>query len=253
MSSFTAMDRHPSLDTSDPRVALKLKLLERTIPPARSVVVFGDMYVVEGAYALQSNRLGADRVVLVDSLETPSWLRTRLENPRLDFFKGDFSDPLFMKSIRERFDIAVVYDILLHQPPLLHTIHLMLELVSNKILIVQPVLKERELPNTLVYLPGNADPTLYPLAEPSVEYKAFAVKAVNESNWIWAMTPSLLRSVLAGEGFEITFEDACSDLPNRAWMVWGCIAERREQANPQHWSQTVPTTGLYTPDWVAAP
>jgi hypothetical protein len=252
MLSAVAIDLHPSLNIDDPRVALKLKLLDQAMP-AESAIVFGDVYVVEGAYTQYAHDLGCERTVLVDSLETPGWLQTRLGRPNLDFYKGDFSDALFMKSIRERFDISVVYDILLHQPPLLHTIHLMLELTASKILICQPVLKEREVPNTLVYLPGNPDPALYPLAEQSVEYKAFDVKGVNQSNWIWGMTPSLLKSVLAGEGFEVTHEEDCVDMGNPAWMWWGCIAERREEGNPQHWSQTRPIAGLHTPDWVAAP
>lgn len=240
------------LDRNDPRVTLKLDLLEAAMP-AESAAVFGDMYGVEGAYTVRCAELGCPRVVLVDSLETPAWLQARLEHPLLDFYKGDFSDPLFMKSIRERFDVTVAYDVLLHQPPLLATIHMILELTRERICVCQPVLKERESPNTLIYLPGNSDRGLYPLAEPSAEYKAFDPLAVNQSNWIWGITPSLLRSVLAGEGFEITVERDGDDLPNPAWMSWGCIAQRVRPSNPQHWSQTRPVAGLYEPDWVEAP
>jgi hypothetical protein len=242
---------HPALQIDDARVTLKLELLERAMP-ARSAAVFGDMYIVEGAYTLRCLELGCERVVLVDSLETPGFQRTRLEHPRLDFYKGDFASGPFMASIQEQFDVTVVYDILLHQAPLLHTIHLMLEKTAQRICICQPVLKERDTPNMLVYLPGNTNRELYPLAEPSGEYKAFDAQAVNQSNWIWGMTPSLLRSVLAGEGFEVTEAHDGPDMPNPAWMWWGCIAERRA-GNPAHWSRMRPYAGLYEPGWQAAP
>ena len=105
-----------------------------------------------------------------------------------------------MASIAERFSLSVVFDILLHQPPLLSTLHMMLAKTEDAITIVQPILKERETLNALVYLPGQpADSALYPLAERSEEYRAFDVKEVNQSHWIWGMTRSFIAAVLAGE------------------------------------------------------
>jgi hypothetical protein len=236
------------VDEHDPLVRLKLDVLQAAMP-ARSAVVFGDMYIVEGFYTAKCIEHGCERAVLVDSLETAGWQETRIREPRIDFRKGDFSDPLFMHSIRERFSISVVFDILLHQPPLLATLHLMLEKTEDAIAIVQPVLKERELSNTLVYLPGQpADSNLYPLAERSDEYRAFDVHAVNQSHWIWGMTPSLIRAVLAGEGFEIVHEQDAGELQNPQWTWWGCVA-RRTRENPQHWSRVPPTPGLFSPTW----
>lgn len=236
--------------SDDPRVALKLSILERATP-GDSAAVFGDMYVVEGAYTMRCLELGFRRVVLIDVLETPGWQRLRLEHPALDFYKGDFSNALFMASIRERFDITVCFDVLLHQPPLLHTIHLVLEKTRRRLCVVQPMLKERDTPNTLVYLPGNTEAGLYPLTERSPEYKVFDPLAVNPDNWIWGMTPSLLRNVLVGEGFSVTAEKVGPDLPNPQWFWYGCIAERVEQ-NPQSWAERPLPRGLYEPHWSPA-
>jgi hypothetical protein len=236
------------LNEDDPVVHLKLQML-RAAMPARSAIVFGDMYIVEGAYTAKCLEYGCERAVLVDSLETPGWLQTRLADGRIDFFKGDFSDAFFMQSIRERFSVSVVFDILLHQPPLLSTLHMMLDKSEDAIAIVQPVLKERDLQNALIYLPGQPrDSGLYPVGEPSAEYLAFDVKEVNQSHWIWGMTPSFIRSVLAGEGFEVVLEEGAGELENPQWTWWGCVA-RRSTENPRHWSRQAPTPGLYEPSW----
>jgi hypothetical protein len=233
---------------TDPLVQLKLDML-RAATPARSAIVFGDMYIVEGYYTAKCLEYGCERAVLVDTLETPGWLQTRLADNRIDFLKGDFADPFFMQSIRERHSISVVFDILLHQPPLLSTLHMMLDKTEQAIAIVQPVLKEQAIKNTLVYLPGQpADSGLYPLAERSDEYRAFDEQEVNQSHWIWGMTRSFIKSVLAGEGFEITDEDSIGELENPQWIWWGCVA-RRTRENPHHWSRQHPTPGLYKPSW----
>src|SRR4029077_5635033 len=98
---------------------------------------------------------------------------------------------------------------------------------EDAIAIVQPVLKERPTANSLIYLPGQPDDSgLYPLAERSEEYRAFKVDQVNQSHWIWGMTPSFIRSVLAGEGFDVSEEDGAGDLENPEWQWWGCVARR---------------------------
>jgi hypothetical protein len=249
-SRWSQRDRNdePVINETDPVVQFKLSTL-RAAMPAKSAIVFGDMYIVEGSYTAKCLEYGCERVVLVDSLETPGWLQTRLADGRIDFFKGDFSNAFFMQSIRERYSVSVVFDILLHQPPLLSTLHMMLEKTEDAIAIVQPVLKERDTQNTLVYLPGQPrDSGLYPLAERSHEYLAFDVEEVNQSHWIWGMTPSFIRSALAGEGFEIVHEDSAGELENPQWMWWGCVA-RRSSENPHHWSQQRPTQGLFAPSW----
>jgi len=236
------------IDESQQVVRFKLDLLNAAMP-ADSAVVFGDMWVVEGGYAAKCAELGCQRVLLVDTFETAGWLEARAADPRLDFYKGDFSNPFFMHSIRERFAISVCFDVLLHQAPLLSTIHGVLDKTRDTAVIAQPMLKERAQLNSLVYLPGQPDGSgMSPFAPPSPQTGGFDVKGVNTAHWIWAMTPSLVRSVLSGEGFEIIHEGTPYDLPNPDWCMWGCVA-RRGAGNPGHWSRSMPSPGVIPPNW----
>ena len=234
------------LNKNDPLVQFKLSILKKAFP-AKDAIVFGDMYIVEGGYTQKCIEYGCEKVLLIDTLETYRWLDLRKKHPNINFYKGDFSNSLFMKSIQEKYDIAVVFDILLHQAPLLNTIHLMLEKVSNKMCIVQPMLQEQDFPNTLIYLPGNtAKDDLYPLKSSSDQYKMFNAMKVNHSNWIWGMTPSFLISVLKGEGFEVLYQKVFDFLPNKMWFWWGCVIERKYE-NPDHWSHHRVTEKLRKP------
>jgi hypothetical protein len=234
------------MQSAAPVVQFKVAILEKSMP-AESAVVFGDMWKVDGFYTKKTLELGCKRAVLIDSLETEKWLHTRLQNPQIDFYKGDFSNTLFMKSVQEKFDVGVVFDILLHQPPLLNTLHLMLEKVDKKFCVVQPMLQEQKFRNSLVYLPGNTD-ELYPLTAKHGEYKMFDVSHVNQSHWIWGITPTFLHSVLSGEGFDLIHQEELTSLPNENWFWGGYIYERRRE-NLIHWSSTKVTPGLYQGDW----
>ena len=232
----------------DPYVQFKLEILRRAMP-AESAIVFGDIYMVDGGYTRKCLEYGLKDVLLIDTLETVQWQRSRIDNPELDFYKGYFSNPLFMRSFNRSFNIGIVYDILLHQAPLLQTLHLMLEKVRNRLCIVQPMLQEQSVANTLVYLPGCPSQDLYPLPQASQEYRVFDVRQVNHSHWLWGMTVSFLRSVLTGEGFDIIYE---AEYPDHAltkkWMVWGCVAERKGK-NPLHWGSNESVSGLKHFDW----
>jgi hypothetical protein len=232
----------------DPYVQFKLDIL-KTAMPAQSAVVFGDMYLVDGGYSNKCLEFGCERVLLIDTLETVQWQQRRIQNPGLDFFKGDFSNPHFMRSFDQTFEIGMAYDILLHQAPLLQTLHLMLEKVQHRFCLVQPMLREQPIPNTLVYLPGNARADLYPMPLPNPEFKVFDVRQVNHSHWLWGMTVSFLTSVLQGEGFEIIHQAEFSQHSlTEQWTVWGCVAARNE-INPLHWSAVRPTSGVQRFDW----
>jgi hypothetical protein len=236
------------LNENDPVVQFKLEILKRALP-AKSAVVFGDMYIVDGAYTKKCIDYGCESAILFDSFETVNWLDLRRNYPTIDFFKGDFSNPLFMRGVNVQCEIGVVFDILLHQAPLLHTIHLMLEKITNRICIVQPMLKEQALPNSLIYLPGNnAEKELYPMADRSPDYQAFDILAVNHSHWLWGITISFLTSALKGEGFEIIHQQALADFPNPNWFWWGMVAERTD-FNHKHWSSHYTIPGLYNATW----
>lgn len=232
----------------DPLVQFKLDVLKRAMPGV-SAIVFGDIYMVEGGYSKKCLEYGCKEVLLIDTLETVRWQKTRIEYPALDFYKGDFSNPHFMRSFDRSFDIGIAYDILLHQAPLLQALHLMLEKVRKHFCVVQPMLREQSQPNTLVYLPGCPSKELYPMPAQSQGFRVFDVREVNHSHWLWGMTGSFLRSVFKGEGFDIVHE---AEYPHHSltehWMLWGCVAERME-TNPRHWSTVRPVSGLQHFDW----
>jgi hypothetical protein len=231
-------------DPDDPVVRFKLEMLDRTLP-VTAACVFGDVWRVGAGYTRHILEAGTEHVMLVDSLETSELLQLRLEHPRLEFRKGDFSSPLFMASLRERFDAVVLFDVLLHQATLLEALHLTLDRALHKAVIVQPVLAEQELSNSVVYLPGSADRELLdPGGDELQVFPDLDPTVVNHTRWLWGMTPSFLRSALAGEGFEITYEETLGPLPNERWNWWGVVAERRGRPDISHWSSALPPFGL---------
>ena len=232
--------------TDSPVVQFKTGILKKAMP-AESAIVFGDIWKVDGFYTQKTLELGCKRAALVDSLETAKWLKIRLQYPQIEFFKGDFSNSLFMKSIAEKFDLGVAFDILLHQPPLLNTLHLMLEKIDKRFCVVQPMLREQQFPNALIYFPGNTD-DLYPLRLNHGEFRMFDISQVNQSHWIWGMTASFLHAVLSGEGFDVIHQEEMSPLENEKWF-WGGYVYERKRDNPGHWSAAKVTPGLYKSDW----
>jgi hypothetical protein len=212
--------------------------------PAQSAVVYGDMYMIDGGYTKKCVEFGCPNVLLIDLFETAAWQRSRIENPQIEFYKGDFSNPGFMRSFDQKYEVGVAYEVLLHQAPLLHTLHLMLEKVTNRFCIVQPMLKEQNVPNSLVYLPGNTASELYPMPSQNPEFRMFDIREVNPGRWLWGMTVSFLRSALVGEGFDVIFENEIHQhgLTDH-WRLWGCVAERKHH-NPDHWSSFKRRTGL---------
>lgn len=237
------------LDRDESVVQFKLEMLERALPEADSAVVFGDIWRVDGGYTVECAQ-HCERVALIDSMETAAWQEERIANPAIDFHKGDFSDPIFMAAVRDSFDLGVVFDILLHQAPMLGTLTLMLELVEKRFCVVQPMLEEQNEPGTLIYLPGNDSVRgLYPLDGEASDHKLFDVGQVNHSHWIWAMTPSFLTAAMAAEGFDPVFEESLGPLPNPRWQWWGAVYERRRPRSEGHWANQVTQRGLYTEGW----
>ncbi|HEY2933532.1 MAG TPA: hypothetical protein VGK99_17465 [Acidobacteriota bacterium] len=238
------------LNENDLIVQLKVRVLGKATP-AKDAVVFGDMYLVDGAYAIKCVEFGCENVLLIDTLETAKWAESRRAYPQINFYKGDFSNALFMKSFTQTYEMGVCFDVLLHQAPLIHTLHLMLEKVERSFCIVQPVLREQRFKNTLIYLPGSPhDAELYPLSARDGERQVFDLYEVNHSRWIWAMTPSFIDSALKGEGFEIDYQETLCPLPNDNWLWWGCVARRvAERPKAHHWSNYRTNKELYVGDW----
>lgn len=237
------------IDKSEPVVQFKLGILERALP-AESAILFGDIFRIDGGYTIECAERGCERVLLLDSLETPGWQQARIENPQIDFRKGDFSDPLFMASVRHRYEIGVLFDILLHQPGMLGTLALMLRHVEKRLCIVQPMLDEQERAGSLVYLPGNPEvDELYPLEQEAGDHQMFDVAEVNHSHWIWGMTRTFLNAAMRGQGFELVHDETLSQLPNPRWSWWGAVYERVNETPESAWSAHHTYPGLYKGDW----
>jgi hypothetical protein len=224
-------------------------MLDRAFP-AESAVLFGDIFRIDGGYTVECAERGAERVLLLDSLETPGWQSARLEHPSIDFRKGDFSDPLFMASVRGTYQVGVLFDIMLHQPGMLGTLTMMLSHVDKHLCIVQPMLDEQERSGSLVYLPGNPEEEeLYPLADRAADHQAFDPHEVNHSHWIWGMTRSFLTAAMRGEGFELVHDETLMPMPNPRWSWWGAVYERTQPKPASHWSTHLSYPGLYKGDW----
>jgi hypothetical protein len=237
------------IDKTDPLVEFKLGILSRALP-AESAVVFGDIFRIDGGYTIECADRGCERVLLVDSLETPGWQRARLDHPQIDFRKGDFSDPLFMSSVKGTFDVGVLFDIMLHQPGLLGTLSMVLDRVGKSLCIVQPMLEEQGRPGSLVYLPGNPEvDELYPLEQQASDHQMFDVEEVNHSHWIWGLTPSFFTAAMRGMGFELSHEETLMPLPNPRWSWWGAVYERTKEKPASNWTTHLAYPGLYTGDW----
>ncbi len=229
-----------------PIVQLKYRLLDAATPAA-DALVFGDVWGVDGAYTARCRALGCERVTVVDTLETSAFVRRRLADPAIDFVKADFSDPFAMATISDRCEIGVIFDVLLHQPPLLAALHGMADKVTGRIVLAQPCRREQTDANTLVYLPGNTNKALHPYPTDTDDYRVFDPTEVNHSHWIWAMTPSFVRSALLGEGFEVVAEDSVEEGHGLSgdWFWWGCVARRTGPTPPRHWTQLPRTFGIY--------
>jgi hypothetical protein len=235
-------------DRTDAVVQFKLSILERALP-SQSAIVFGDIFRIDGAYTIECAERGVERVMLLDSLETPGWQQARIEHPAIDFRKGDFSDPLFMATVRNSYEVGVLFDIMLHQPGLLGTLTAMLSKVEKRLCIVQPMLEEQARPGSIVYLPGNSDKDLYPQAQVVEDHSVFDVEKVNHANWIWGLTPSFLTAAMRGEGFELAHDEVLAPLPNPQWNWWGAVYERTRERPAEHWSGHTTHPGLYQADW----
>ena len=195
---------------SNPVVEFKVGILEKAMP-AESAVVFGDMWKVDGFYTKKTLELGCKRAVLFDSLETEKWLKTRLQFQQIEFFKGDFSNTLFMKSIQEKFDIGVAFDILLHQALLLNTLHLMLEKIEKRFASFNPCSGNNNIPIALFTY--QEIPTNYIPWERSMASTRCSNSQVNQSHWIWGMTSTFLHAVLLEKVLNLFIRKSCRRSP----------------------------------------
>jgi len=213
----------------------KVSMIERCLP-VESVVDFGGVWEVDGLYSrVCRERFKIARVTMVDKYASENWVR----NPRLrkgvDFRKGDFSDEGFMSTLEEPYDLALAYDVLLHQIDLIHTLTLMLSKTRKFFLISQPILPEKTMPfrNCLVLLSGSKAYSLIPFKEKWAEetdyWANFSNATIRDtSHWLWGMTPSFIESIMKGYGWEIVYREFWRGwLPKSSkWRICGLIFKK---------------------------
>jgi hypothetical protein len=220
----------------DATVRRKLGLVKRCMP-VESVIDFGGMWEVDGYYSKQClTRFGAKRATMIDAEESDNWKKDSALREGLDFRRGDFSDDQFMESIADTFDVALAFDVLLHQIDLRHTLSLMLSKTGRFFLVSNPVIPDSILPyrNSLVLLSGSHEPGLIPFREQwtkDMDYWHNFTDASNvrRNHWLWGVSPSFIESLMAGLGWRLVHREIWKDrfLQNPKWRMGGFVFTRQ--------------------------
>ncbi|MEM2424582.1 MAG: hypothetical protein QXR45_04265 [Candidatus Bathyarchaeia archaeon] len=191
----------------------KISMIEACLPVS-SVIDFGGMWEVDGLYSrICMEKFNVSRVTMIDKFESENWVKNPLLRANIDFRKGDFSDEGFMAGLKESYDLALAYDVLLHQRDPIRTLSLMLSKTKKFFLISQPILPERLMPfrNCLILLSGSREKRLVPFHEKwtrEINYWSNFSDAtiMNSDHWLWGMTPSFIESLMAGLGWRIIYK-----------------------------------------------
>ncbi len=225
----------PYMFKIDATIRRKLGLIERCLP-ANSAIDFGGMWEVDGYYSKQCLvKFGIGNVTIVDADESENWRADPALREGLDFRKGDFSNETFMKSIAQSYDLAIAYDVLLHQIDLRHTLSLMLSKTKRFFLISNPVIPDAAMPyrNSLILLSGSRSPKLIPFREQWTKemdyWRNFRNPSIVERNhWLWGMSPSFIESLMAGFGWQLAHKEVWKDpfLQNQRWRMGGFVFTR---------------------------
>jgi hypothetical protein len=209
----------------------KLGLVRRCLPVG-SAIDFGGMWEVDGYYSKQCLEFGIKKVTMVDSFESKNWKGDPSLRDGIDFRKGDFSDEKFMRTITRSYDLAMAYDIILHQVNFRHTLSLLLSKTRRFFLVANPVLLDSAMPyrNALVLLSGSGSANLIPFNQKwtkDIDYWRNFDDASNvkRNHWIWGMTPSSIESLMAGLGWRLVHREVWEDpfLQNPKWRMGGFV------------------------------
>jgi hypothetical protein len=186
----------------------KMGLIERCLP-VESCIDFGGMWEVDGLYSRKCVELGIPRVTMVDTHESENWNRNQSLRTGIDFRKGNFSEEAFMATIGDSYDLALAYDVLLHQIDLRRTLALMLSKTKKFFLFSQPILPDQLMPflNCMVLLSGSRARNLVPFHGHETGrlnyWKNFSDPTIIDTgHWLWGMTPSSVESLMAGFGWK---------------------------------------------------
>ena len=220
----------------DSTVRRKLGLIERCLPVG-SAIDYGGMWEVDGYYSKQCHdRLGVKRVTMIDREESENWKRNPSLREGVDFRKGDFANPKFMKSISDRYDLGIAFDVLLHQINLRQTLSLMLSKVRRFFVVANPMIPDGRMSyrNSLVLLSGVGDNRLIPFREKWAEETDYwsnfrDATNVGWNHWLWGLSPSFLQALMAGLGWNMVHREFWRGwLPKETrWILGGFVFKRR--------------------------
>ncbi|MBS7635516.1 hypothetical protein KEJ34_08585 [Candidatus Bathyarchaeota archaeon] len=102
------------------------------------------MWEVDGLYSrVCVEKFNIPKVTMIDKFESENWVQNSRLRANIDFRKGDFSDENFMANLKGLYDLALAYDVLLHQRDPIHALSLMLSKAEKFFLISQPILPEK--------------------------------------------------------------------------------------------------------------
>jgi hypothetical protein len=176
---------------------------------------------------------------MVDRHVFENWRRNRELGRGIDFRRGDFSNLTFMASIRQRYDLALAYDVLPHQIDPRHTLALMLSKTRKFFLVSQPILGDRAMPfrNSLILLSGSRERKLIPFREQWTRktnyWKNFRdASIIDPRHWLWGMTPSFLESILRSFGWKLVHREFWRGwLPRTSmWRLCGMIFTKNSES-----------------------
>lgn len=173
----------------------KLLLIDQTrdFHDIHSIVDLGGMWGVHGAYLMHAMNTHHCHGLMIDSTETPE------HKPPFDYVQADFCQWL---NGNQKFDMALLFDVLLHQTCPMSVLRDVSRLCNTAILISQPCLIHPE--------PLSINIQFNPLWE-SYNMLQHDLWAKNNGRphkwstaaWAWAQTPTWIQLALTGFGWKI--------------------------------------------------
>jgi hypothetical protein len=185
------------------------------IGKADSIRDFGGLWGVHGLYLLEGARvLESDFAEMIDVTPVEEFVvnARRLQQERaiqINMIEADFRTPDLFEILRP-VDVALLYDVLLHQDTAVEVIKGVTATTRECICVAQPVLKEEifTLPNAAVNLQFYGEELKDELRTGSWWPKEAPVRRFDQSKWLWGQTASFLRSLFTGYGWRVEYEQA---------------------------------------------
>jgi hypothetical protein len=183
------------------------------IGKATSIRDFGGVWGVNGLYLIEGARaLGCQRAEMVDFSATPE-LEDRLDALRKELSLevrmtlGDFREAELIEKLQS-VDVSILYEVLLHQDNAVEVVKNVASKTTRCLCVAQPVLKESffSLPNGAVNLQFYPEELKDELRFPGWWEAEPRTDRFDTRYWMWGQTPSYLKSVLQGYGWQPAYE-----------------------------------------------